>query len=321
MAITLQSIFEVHKGDLKTKLQGLQLPKDAQKVQKLVSNSLSGLLDADGDYRQNLTQSEDYILQAAMSLLNAQQEMAIKFSSSPAQVNRVESKEPRKEKHKALSNTGLKKEQYPLTIGAAGIGSAAGAVALGTWGAVIGAIAGTAVVLYFASQQKEKHNAKTTIAKTQTPPKGTSDIVKAEAIEVDAFLNIVDSICSSVDSLIGTFRAQINRVVDKYESMDKPTIEKEYRFLLEGIQSLVGYERTKKEEEKYIKKLQTRIEDIAETLENYDLLVVDYDGTNDYLFEKVESAETTAVKMVYPAIIKSNQAVLKGKVFIPVSHD
>ena len=71
--------------------------------------------------------------------------------------------------------------------------------------------------------------------------------------------------CESVDNLIDTFRAQVNRVVQKYESQEKPSLEKEYRSLLESIQSLVGYERNHDmSEEKYNKKIQERIENLSE---------------------------------------------------------
>ena len=118
---------------------------------------------------------------------------------------------------------------------------------------------------------------------------------------------------------MSTFRSQINRVIDKYESREKPTIEKEYRFLLESIQTLVGYKRTHDEgEDKYIKKLQIRIEDLSECLENYNLSLEDYTGENDSFFDIISSPETKEKKMVYPAIVKEGVVMIKGKVFIPV---
>ena len=181
----------------------------------------------------------------------------------------------------------------------------------GTWGAVFGAIAGTAIVLYYASSQSSASESKLKQSTEKTLlPTSTS-------IDVKLFTNIVRNICESVDSIIETFRAQINRVVHKYENQEKPTLEREYRFLLEGIQSLLGYERTHSaNDEKYVKKLQIRIEDIAELLENYNLSVENYSEECEHWFEKVVSPETKETRMVYPAIVKDGQAVLKGKVFV-----
>ena len=80
--ITLSSMFESQKQTLETQLQGLALPRDAEKIQSVVTNYLNGIFDDQGEFRQNLTQSEDYILQAALSLLNAQQEISKAFAQA-----------------------------------------------------------------------------------------------------------------------------------------------------------------------------------------------------------------------------------------------
>ena len=67
----------------------------------------------------------------------------------------------------------------------------------------------------------------------------------------------------------------------------------------------------------YVEKLQMRIEDLAETLENYNLTVEDYTEENKSWFEAVESSKVDTPKMVYPAIVKNGSIVLQGKVFIP----
>lgn len=303
--ISLASIFEANKTALAMDLQGLKLPQDAQKVQNAVSEYLDKMFDGEGDFRQQLTQSEDYILQAALSLLNAQQEIAKQIMSA----KQPRHEETLKQSLHAEKAASLKKDQFPYALGGTLVGGAAGAF-LGTWCAVFGAIAGTAVVLYYASmdpKQPKSNLQKPVSEKTQGTP-----------LNVDAFMAVVSNICGSIDSLIDMFRSQIKRVIDKYESQPKPSIERDYRFLLESIQSLLGYERVHDTtEDKYVKKLQTRIEDLAENLENYNLAVENYDGSNAQKFEQVPSAETTEPRMVYPAITKDGQVVLKGKVFIP----
>ena len=56
--------------------------------------------------------------------------------------------------------------------------------------------------------------------------------------------------------------------------------------------------------------------DIAELLENYNISVENYSEECEHWFEKVVSPETKETRMVYPAIVKDGQAVLKGKVFV-----
>lgn len=320
--ITLRALFDSKQSELAQKLEGFSLPKDNQKIQETISDYLSCLFDSEGEFRQNLTQAEDYLLQATMSLLTAQQEMSKSFISQKIRFNSTSEDTNTGTIEGAAKNKSQKSVQDYLGIkvsaSEAGIGTAAGALAgklaLGGWGAVFGAIAGTAIVVYLASRNSSEKPAS---PKNDIKPTIRTEIVN-EPIDINQFIGVVGGICDSVDNLIITFRAQVNRVIDKYETMEKPTIEKEYRFLLESIQSLIGYKRThSSEEDKYNKKIQGRIEDLAECLENYNLETVDYDGENDFLFEIVSSPETKEKKMVYPAIVKNGVAILKGKVFIP----
>ena len=300
MKPTLYSLFISSKDELTSQLEGLTLPSEAQEVQSCVVKYFNKIFDADGDFRQNLTQSEDYILQAAMSMLTMQQSMMSELT--PAYDNRsllsVETLEPTCcDQRKAFIGK-------LLPLGGSAIGSTAGALLVGAWGSVFGAITGTAVAMYYSTRMEPE------MATTQEVI--TSGTVELE-LNVTAFIEIIGKICQSVDSLIDTFRAQINRVVNKYENQEKATLEKDFRFLLEGIQSLVGYKRTHSEEEpKYIRKLKERIEDVGELLENYNLAIVDYTEDNEYMFEVVDGQET---RMVLPAIVKEGAVVIKGKIF------
>ena len=64
-----------------------------------------------------------------------------------------------------------------------------------------------------------------------------------------------------------------------------------------------------------------RIEDLAEALENYNLSVEEYVEEHSGWFETVESTKVETPQMVYPAIVKEGQAVLSGKVFVPVKQE
>ena len=300
MKPTLYSLFISSKDELTSQLEGLTLPSGTQEVQSCVVKYFNKIFDADGDFRQNLTQSEDYILQAALSMLTMQQTMLGELT-------------PVYEQHPSLSLQSPKPLHFDshrtlvgqlLPLGGSALGGTAGALLVGTWGAVFGAIAGTAVAMYFSARMQQD-----TIETDCVSPSTTIE----KELNVDAFIDIIGKICQSVDSLIETFRAQINRVVNKYDNQEKSTLEKDFRFLLEGIQSLVGYKRTHSEEEpKYIRKLKERIEDVGELLENYNLSIVDYTEDNEYMFDVVEGQET---RMVLPAIVKEGVVVVKGKIF------
>ena len=310
---TLCELFESNQAQLQHSLTGMTLPKDMSKVQKTVSSYLEKVFDAEGEFRQNLTQSEDYILDAAISLLNAQQKISsallkdINIINDSKKLNTSANTPKNKESNSAnVFNIGSKNTLF----GVAG-GAIAGKLILGGWGAVFGAIAGVALSIYLSNRTQTKPQSQTISTVVQ---EGNTN----KPIDVDSFINIIHDVCESVDNLIGTFRSQVNRVVQKYESQDKPTLDKEYRILLESIQSLVGYERNHDStEEKYTKKIQDRIEDLAESLDNYDIKLVNYSEDKSSWFDKVPSPNTTGLKEVFPAIIKDNVLIIPGKVFIP----
>lgn len=319
--LTLKELFESHKDELANQLSIFSLPNDASRIQNTVSDYLNLMLENEGEYRQHLTQSEDYILQVALSLLNAQQEMGKKLSEMVVLVHQTYNEEPKQDKEQKIAQNPIEKflnqqvDGKKTLIGAGG-GALLGKVVVSTgWGAVWGAIAGTALVIYYSSLYP-KNNCNPFKTSQQTSIAAPS-VAREQKINVEVFINIVGNICDSVDSLIQTFRAQINRVVDKYESIEKPQLEKEYRFLIEGIQTLIGYKRTHANDEKYLTKLQMRIEDVAELFENYNLTVEDYSEEHKSWFDTVESSKVTAPQMVYPAIVRDEKAVLMGKVFVP----
>ena len=310
---TLCELFESNQVQLQQALTGMTLPKDMSKVQKAVSSYLEKVFDTEGEFRQNLTQSEDYILEAAISLLNAQQKISsallkdIHYNSVSKKLTpSVVAPENKESSSDNVFNIGTNSTLF----GVAG-GAIAGKLILGGWGAVFGAIAGVALSIYLSNRTQTK-------TQSQTTRRGVQEETSNKPIDVDSFFHIIHDVCESVDNLISTFRSQVNRVVQKYESQEKPKLEKEYRFLLESIQSLVGFERNHDmTEEKYVKKIRDRIEELADTLDNYDITLENYSDDKSSWFDKVSSPNTTALKEVYPAIIKDNQVIIPGKVFIP----
>ncbi len=71
--VTLSSLFNSHKDELEQQLRGLILPQNAEQIQMTISRLFDRLFDRDGDFRQSLTQSEDFVLQASLKMLNSQQ--------------------------------------------------------------------------------------------------------------------------------------------------------------------------------------------------------------------------------------------------------
>lgn len=309
---SLQVLFETNKQRLSDNLEGMTIPKDSETIQQNISTFFSDLLLEEGEFRQGLTQSEDYILQAVLAILNAHQarytclpkaEMKSSNIQNPQQISKRTGYD--EEKKVSTSHTNI------VPSVAAGVGAFAGSTILGTWGAVCGAIACTAFAVYVLQNNK--------YTKETTPPNNVESKVEyiEKSLNVDDIILVIQNLCKSIDDIITTFRAQVNNVIQKYKNIETPTFEQEHILLLDQIQTLVGYARRNYDDEKFIKKILERIDDLAESLENYNLSMLDYNGQNDSYFEIVSSSKVTEIQQVYPAIIKNDIVVKKGKLFTP----
>ena len=310
--VSLQVLFETNKQRLSDNLKGLTIPKDSETIQQNISTFFSDLLLEEGEFRQSLSQSEDYILQAVLAILNAHQARYTCLPKAELKSFKLQNfqqgsskKTGHEEKKVSTSHTNL------VPSVAAGVGALAGSTILGTWGAVCGAIACTALAVYVLQNNKS--------IKETTPPSNVENKVEyiEKSLNVDDIIIVIQNLCKSIDDIITTFRAQVNNVIQKYENIEKPSFEQEHILLLDQIQSLVGFARRNHNDEKFVKKILERIEDLAESLENYNLSMLDYDGQNDNSFEIVSSSKVTEIQQVYPAIIKNDIVVKKGKLFTP----
>ena len=323
---TLTSMFEANKQVLEESLKDLYLPKDVKKIQSITEEFFNVFIQ--NKYRQNLSKSEDYILQAALSLLDAQQKMGqllteqeITIDVNNLQIEIGEKNDVNSQPESFIQNMLSQKLDVTKTLIGVGSGAILGKVTLDNvgkvaldsgWGAVFGAIAGTAIVLYLATKSNNK-NSKT---KTIVSNPNVETTIQNKKIDVTMFLAFVQQTCESIDDLIFTFQTQIQKVINKYESQEKPTLEKEYGLLLESIQSLLGTAYKNLPDEKRLAKIDDYIEMLVESLANYGLEIIRFNGDNIALFEQIESTKILdAPVMVYPAICKNGVLIKRGKVF------
>lgn len=308
---SLVSLFEQNKEELVKQLSGLDLLTESGKVQSIVSGYFKSIFDANGTFRQGLSKSEDYILSSALELLKVQEEMAKQMIVKKPQ----EKKKEDKLKLESVSDKAVHKSPSPIgLVAGTTIGGLVGTIG-GTWWALGGAIAGTALVLYCAY-----YPPKFIKKKVNSLPKDTISVKKEEPVKIiidtEKFLSIVRRICENVDNLIETFRTQIGRVVDKYERQEKPTLEKTYGALLDSIQSVLGVAYSNTDNEKRLAKIDDRLEQLVESLENYGLEVVKYAEDNSMWFECLTSTKVLEPAMICPAIVKNGEVIRKGKVFV-----
>lgn len=246
--ITLKSVFASSKDNLTAKLSGLSLPKDSSKVQTVVSEFLGDLFENDGSFRQSLTESEDFILQASLRLLQAQQQISLELTKALSKIV-VSSHSDSNSKKKEPSS-------LSLAVGA-GVGAFTGSF-IGTWAAVAGAIAGTALAIYCSAYSK--------------PVEATKDKdVEKTFLDTAVFCDIIENICKCVDGVIETYRVQVKRIENIYEQKESPSILSQCESLLSQVANVSKAVESNKEN--VPTKVINAVEMLVESLENYNLTI------------------------------------------------
>lgn len=247
---TLTSVFDCSKEQLKNQLDGLTIPADNLKIQKIVSSYISSILDSDGDYRQSLTQPEDYILQAAFELLEAQVCLGSRTIIPDNQSIHSE------DSTNVMTAISMKQSAY-LLAGTA-IGGCGGAVCFSTWGGVFGSIAGMALSMYallHLSRNSSENNKNEKQINSNTP------------LDVSLFLEDINTLCSKIDSLIETFRVQQSRIRESVSRMNESSQISSMGPLLNRIEGILNA--FESDEEDKMTELTVQMNLLKRSLTNY----------------------------------------------------
>lgn len=245
--ISLSTLFRAQKENIRQKLDAIDCVRNPLAVSNVISECIEDLCVADGQFRKSLTKMEEYVFQSAIGLMNSQQALIIGLCSL-------------RNEPCATTVSKLHKHKQSETIddikifGGAVIGGTVGAI-FSSWAAVVGAAGSTALMLYLNSKDKSK-NADEIVNKD-----------KVEPFDVDSFLDIVGSICQSMDNLLEVTRNQINSVKASYEQMDKPTLQNTYPLLLERLKDLVSISESDDNDKN--EQILMQIDVIKRSLKNY----------------------------------------------------
>jgi hypothetical protein len=309
---SLVSIFEENKQELKERLLGKSFPKDAKEVQDVVNAYFEEILGKENLFRQRLKPSEEYILNAAMSLLNAQQSMYGDIIQQ--EIKGMESVEYYPESDDLIPIEESKKnivEGTGIGIGASALGVGAYALGASVYGGLIVTVTTVAIGLYVVSKLNDKRR-----FQIQREEPTSEFFLLDKKLDVDKFISIICNICKQIDELMNTYRVQIAQVRNSYKSKEEISLEKDFKLLLSSIQMMLGISYEEDASEKCLKKLKERVEEVGESLENYGIKVIKYSDEVKAAFEIVRRENIEQPKTLIPALEKDGTIVLRGKVAV-----
>ena len=309
---SLVSIFEENKQELKERLLGKSFPKDAKEVQDVVNAYFEEILGKENLFRQRLKPSEEYILNAAMSLLNAQQSMYGDIIQQ--EIKGMESVEYYPESDDLIPIEESKKnivEGTGIGIGASALGVGAYALGASVYGGLIVTVTTVAIGLYVVSKLNDKRR-----FQIQREEPTSEFFLLDKKLDVDKFISIICNICKQIDELMNTYRVQIAQVRNSYKSKEEISLEKDFKLLLSSIQMMLGISYEEDASEKCLKKLKELVEEVGESLENYGIKVIKYSDEVKAAFEIVRRENIEQPKTLIPALEKDGTIVLRGKVAV-----
>jgi len=303
---SLVELFDRNKQELIDKLSTLVLPNDMEKIQEVCSSFFDKLLSLNHDFRQSLTSSEDEMLKCVIDIIKAQS-YHIPYSKEDVSLSQLCDKSIANDRTKVYATAGIG------GVVAAGSAALSGASLLGT---MLTFALGTFLVgfiAYFIDNRKvgishqNNHDEKVKYTSVNTLSKE----------EINTLVSYISTMCKGIDSFIHRYKSDIAEVINGYEErLQAKVFEKQYPAILESLQAMFGKMHTSSDKEL---PLYVACENVASTLESlgYTHIVYSPQLNNDLLFKKRESDYVSEVQMYLPAIMRGENIILQGLIFIP----
>lgn len=298
----VSTVLEQHQSELEELLQNEESKRDNDNLQSDIFDFLSRLLRNSNAIQENLTTSEATILDSVKSLLDSYNTLIFH-----TQQYLYKTEGPALQSHDVNDiHNSMRSNAAAKNIIASGLGALFGKLIGGGWGAVAGSIAGSAVSQMNVNPICENHHP----AKEEQP------------IKVDSGLTVrlATDIYSKIDELIETYRIQTKNIIERHSNHEKYSLGKDYRILLEGIQSLLGYNHLHGTDENCLSKLSAKVNNLGFLLDNYNISIANYSDETQKWFNVLPSSEINEPVQVLPAVIENDQVILKGKVYMPTNE-
>ena len=212
--LKLADLFNAHKQELYDALNSTNVLNENKKANKITREFFENLLREDGEYRMCLTAYEDYVLQGALSISPFIQSCGL----SEEMIDENSSAE-----------NGLCASYLPL--GGTVLGGA-GAIAFGGIATLLGAILGTAAVIYFSNERDKNKN--------------LFNRDKNNAANIDGYVDLIEKTCERIDEFMEVVRTQFKKIENSYENREEKTLSNTYPFLVDALKDLIVESRKEK---------------------------------------------------------------------------
>ena len=298
--ISLLSLFQESESELKAQLTGLVLPKDEDKLNRVLSNLFIEHIHVE-KYKEELTNSELAIFQSAIQLveesLKLQQDM-FSFTQNTNASSFTEVIKYEKD-NDTYSQWRLNKNQITL-LGTTAIGVLAGAAT--NVGTVLLAIVATATGLWISKESRDNE------FKVQE-----KIVAKDIQVNADAIINAARNICQSIDRLMDMYQTNIENLKSRIDNKPQPKLHNTYGYLLDRLANLYRDKTNPASAED----IEDDISKIFKTLKNYRYEFVNYSEENKHMFDVEEIDGISEPEETEVAILENGICIKEGKYYQP----
>ena len=298
MDVTLLSLFEKNEAQFRKELSGIQLPENIDLLQNFLSDFFVNKVSV-AEYQKELSLTEIAMMNSVLKLVSLP--MGLIGNIILPETDRTNTKQEIDTliKHNKLQSL-LEKLDIRL-VATTAIGGIVGGFCFRTWGAVLLAIAGCVLSMYYTPNEKK-----------ESAPSEPLHI----QIDVEKYIKTLKQICGTIDEVIGNYRASIANIKTMHDNKPHPTLASTYKPLLDRMASLY----VAIDNDLLSETVKTEFNKLYRTLRNHHYEFVTYNEETREYYTEIPSTHITKPEIIKAAILENGKLLEQGECLIPETN-
>lgn len=298
MDVTLLSLFEKNEAQFRKELSGIQLPENINLLQNFLSDFFVNKVSV-AEYQKELSLTEISMMNSVLKLVSLP--MGLIGNIILPETDRTNTKQEIDAlvKHNKLQSL-LEKLDIRL-VATTAIGGIVGGFCFRTWGAVLLAIAGCVLGMYYTPNEKK-----------ESAPSEPLQI----QIDVEKYIQTLKQICGTIDEVIGNYRASIANIKTQHDTKPHPTLASTYKPLLDRMASLY----VAIDNDLLPEIVKTEFNKLYRTLRNHHYQFVTYNEETREYYTEIPSTHITKPEIIKAAILENGKLLEQGECLIPETN-
>lgn len=298
MDMTLLSLFEKNEAQFRKELSGIQLPENINLLQNFLSDFFVNKVSV-AEYQKELSLTEIAMINSVLKLVSLP--MGLIGNIILSDTDRTSTKQEIDALVKDNKLQPLLEKLDIRLVATTAIGGLVGGFCFRTWGAVLLAIAGCVLGMYYTPNEKK-----------ETAPSEPLQI----KIDVEKYIKTLKQICGTIDEILGNYRASIANIKTQHDNKLHPTLASTYKPLLDRMASLY----VAIDNDILPDAVKTEFNKLYRTLKNHHYEFVTYNEDTREYYTEIPSTHITKPEIIKAAILENGKLLEQGECLIPETN-